>query len=131
MAESGAFVRENSTMRITVIRGSKDQATDRQTYEIADGAGMSVSNVLQFINRHYDGGLAYYLSCRRGLCAACAVEVNGKNRMACTVEAEDGMVIGPVQKHPWIKDTVVHLGVSEDATFDLANCVFRSSDVSR
>lgn len=108
-------------MRITVVRGS-DESPDHlyeQTFDLPDLKGASVSNVLQYVNRHIDGSLAYYLSCRRGLCACCVVKINGKIEKACVVMGEDGMVIEPIRTALLIKDTVVHLGVPKEAAFEV------------
>ena len=108
-------------MKITVIRdapGSPDGSA-RVTYDLPDIEGASISSVLQYINRYIDGSLAYYLSCRRGLCVCCTVKVAGKIETACVAPARDGMVIEPVRSDRLIKDTVVDLSMARSATFDL------------
>ena len=108
-------------MRISVMRGSGDAPEDlrKETFELPDLKGASVSNVLQYINRHIDGSVAYYLSCRRGLCACCVVKINGKIEKACVVLAKDGMVVEPIRSDILIKDTVVHLGMPKEVAFDV------------
>ena len=109
-------------MRITLLRGPKAQGeTYEQTFDVPDMPGASISTLLQHISRHLDGTVAYYLSCRRGLCAACVVRVNGKNEMACVTLGSDGMVIEPTQQRLMIKDCVVHLGMPKESEFDLMN----------
>ena len=99
-------------MRVTLVRGPDDGAGSyRQEYELPDLAGYSVSNVLQYISRRLDGTVAYYLSCRRGLCAACVVRVDGRNQRACVIPAYDGIVVEPANLRLWIKDSVIHLGM--------------------
>ena len=51
--------------------------------------------------------LSYYKSCRIGKCTGCMVEVDGKNRLACTTLAKDGMKIGPQKAKKVIKDEMV------------------------
>ncbi|TAK83171.1 MAG: hypothetical protein EPO20_18895 [Betaproteobacteria bacterium] len=107
-------------MRITVVRGpGTDGATWHRDYVVPDLRGASVSNVLQYISRHVDGDLAYYLSCRRGMCAACVVRINGRNEKACVVEIQDGMIIEPTNLRLLIKDSVVHLGMPTESEFDI------------
>ncbi len=114
-------------MRVTLVRGADDNAgTYRQTYELPDLTGYSVSNVLQYISRHLDGTVAYYLSCRRGLCAACVVRVGGKNRMACVIPAYDGIVIEPANTRLLIKDTVIHLGMPPKHECDPSAAAYRA-----
>ena len=113
-------------MRLTIVRGPQEssEGSNEQSFELPDLGGASVSNVLQYINRHIDGSVAYYLSCRRGLCACCVVRIDGKIEKACVVPAKDGMVLEPVKQSLLVKDTVVHLGMprtSEYALFDAAH----------
>ena len=94
-----------------------------RTTEHSDGAGsfqefsiprqdrMTVLNVLDHIHEHCDRSLAYYKSCRIGKCLGCVVQVNGKNRLACTTLAQDGMRIGPAKGHRTIRDLVVEFPV--------------------
>ncbi len=116
-------------MRITIARGpTQDGGTRDQVFDLPDLTGASVSNVLQYINRNIDGTLAYYLSCRRGMCAACAVRINGKNEMACVVPIADGMVIEPTKIQLLVKDTVVHLGMPKGSEFDIVEANYRAID---
>ena len=118
-------------MRITVVRGPKsDGSTWDQNYDLPDLTGASVSNALQYISRHVDGTLGYYLSCRRGMCAACVVRIGGQNEMACVIPVSDGMVIKPTKIRLLVKDTVVHLGMPRESEFDLARAAFRAHNPS-
>lgn len=92
-----------------------------ETFDVPEMAGASISNVLQAINRTLDPSVAYYLSCRRGLCACCVVRVDGKIEKACVVLARDGMTIEPVRRDLLVKDTVVHLGVPPEYHWDPRN----------
>jgi succinate dehydrogenase/fumarate reductase-like Fe-S protein len=115
-------------MRATLVRGpDRDGNSYRQTYELPDLAGLSVSNVLQYVSRHLDGSVAYYLSCRRGLCAACVVRVDGRNQKACVILAYDGIVIEPANTRLIIKDSVIHLGMPRKYEFDPRNSAFRAA----
>jgi succinate dehydrogenase/fumarate reductase-like Fe-S protein len=117
-------------MHITVVRGPKrDGSIWEQTFQLPDLAGASVSNVLQYINRNIDGTLAYYLSCRRGMCAACVVRINGRNEMACVTSIADGMVIEPTKVQLLVKDTVVHLGMPADSEYSLSEAAFREPNL--
>ncbi len=65
-----------------------------------------MSNALQHINEEYDGGLAHYLSCRRGICAECMVRVNGRVVLACTELVRGDITVEPVKKDRVVKDLV-------------------------
>jgi succinate dehydrogenase/fumarate reductase-like Fe-S protein len=115
-------------VRVTLVRGpTPDGKTWNQTYDLPDLAGASISNVLQHISRHIDGSVAYYLSCRRGLCAACVVRIKGQNEMACITLAYDGIVIEPTNQRLLIKDTVVHLGMPRESEFDISGAAYCTS----
>lgn len=117
-------------MRVTLVRGPvSDDRIREQVYEVPDLGGASVSDVLQYISRHIDGSVAYYLSCRRGLCAACVVRINGENVKACVVLAQDGIAIEPTNERLLIKDSVVHLGMPSESELDMSLATYRSSRV--
>jgi succinate dehydrogenase/fumarate reductase-like Fe-S protein len=119
-------------MRITVVRGPTwDGSTWEETFEFPALIGASVSNVLQYINRNINGTLGYYLSCGRGICAACVVRINGKNEMACVTPIADGMVIEPTKIQLLVKDTVVHLGMLENSEYSLSEAAFREANPSQ
>lgn len=108
-------------MRVIVKRGSPEDGgrLREEVFEVPVPPGASVSTVLQSINRRVDGSVAYYLSCRRGLCACCVVRVDGRIEKACVTLATDGMVIEPIRTELLVKDTVVHLGVPREHVFPL------------
>ena len=113
-------------MRVTLVRGPDgDAGAYRQDYDLPDLTGYSVSNVLQYISRRLDGTVAYYLSCRRGLCAACVVRVEGRNQRACVIPAYDGIVVEPANPRLWIKDSVIHLGMPPKHEFDVGTAAYR------
>ncbi len=84
-----------------------DSASRYETYEVPITTGMSIYNVLQYINETYDGGLSHYCSCRLGVCKGCMVNVNGKPKLACAELAEGDMTIDPINKKKVIKDLLI------------------------
>ena len=108
-------------MHVTVVRQARteDGAQRRDQYDIPVTEATSISTALQYIARHFDGSLGYYLSCRRGMCACCVVRANGKIETACMVPIEDGMVIEPIRGDLQVQDTVVNLSMARDHQFDL------------
>jgi succinate dehydrogenase/fumarate reductase-like Fe-S protein len=75
-------------------------------FEVPDIGKMTVFSVLDYIRYNQDSSLAYYKSCRIGRCSGCIVEVDGKNKLACTTPVKDGMKIGPAKGHRVIRDLV-------------------------
>jgi len=84
----------------------KNQRGEYQEYEIPIGDRMSVFSVLDYIRDNYDRSLAFYKSCRIGRCSGCIVEIDGKNKLACTTPAKNDMKIGPAKGHEVIRDLV-------------------------
>jgi succinate dehydrogenase/fumarate reductase iron-sulfur protein len=89
-----------------------------QTYDVPIVERMSVLNVLQYINERYDGGLAYYVSCRRGLCSGCAVRVNGRPRLACTELVDSDITIEPISEDRVLKDLLTKCSTERAAEND-------------
>ena len=117
VARPGGLFQPATKMRVTVIRGPAPVGGSRaRTYEVPDLGGASASDVLQYISGHLDGSVAYYLSCRRGLCAACVVRIDGQNEKACVVLERDE-VIEPTSDRLLIKDPVCHLGMPPESKF--------------
>ena len=62
----------NKEIKVKVFRfnPARDKEAKYQAYNVPIVERTSVLNVLQYISEHYDGGLAYYISCRRGACTS-------------------------------------------------------------
>ena len=95
-------------------QGDEDKAKGGKyiEYEIPCEDRMSIFSVLDYIRENYDRSLAYYKSCRIGRCSGCIVEVDGKNKLACTTPVKDGMKIGPAKRHRVIRDLVTEYPTS-------------------
>jgi succinate dehydrogenase/fumarate reductase-like Fe-S protein len=104
-------------MRVTLVRPADSRDPSRRDYEIPDEGLTSISAALQYLARHVDGGIGFYLSCRRGMCACCVVKANGKIETACVTAVTDGMVIEPIRPNLLVKDTVVDLSMAKEHQF--------------
>ena len=69
-------------------------------------AGPMVLDGLIHIKNHIDGTLGFRRSCREGICGSCAMNINGKNTLACLQPIEDNMSIYPLPHMPIIKDLI-------------------------
>src|ERR687896_2766861 len=59
-----------------------------------------------------DDTLAFRRSCREGVCGSDAMNINGKNRLACItklVEVKEPVVIRPLPGLPVIRDLIVDM----------------------
>ncbi len=88
-------------------REDEAQKGEYKEYDIPYEDWMTVLNVLDYIHEDYDRSLAYYKSCRIGKCTGCLVEVDGKDKLACTTLAKSGMKIGPAKGRKVIRDLVI------------------------
>lgn len=78
-----------------------------ESYHVPLTGAMSVSNVLQYINEQMNGGLAFYVSCRQGLCRGCALRVNNRPVFACTELVSTDIVIEPLNADKAVRDLVI------------------------
>ena len=84
------------------------------TYDVDVGAcGPMVLDVLIHIKNTMDPTLAFRRSCREGVCGSCAMNVGGRNTLACTHGWEEvpgkQVQISPLPQTPVVKDLVPDL----------------------
>jgi fumarate reductase (CoM/CoB) subunit B len=95
------------TVRVYRFDPETDREAYYQTYSVNVHEGARVLHVLHAIHEE-DPSLSYRYCCGSGQCGSCAVRVNGVPALACMREAEDGMVIEPLEL-PLKKDLVVDM----------------------
>ena len=97
------------TARISIQR--YDPATDAEPrwveYAAPDGKRTTVLETLMHIYENEDPTLAFRSGCRFNKCGLCAVDVDGRPRMACFTEVKNGMKIGPLSGMPVARDLVI------------------------
>jgi fumarate reductase iron-sulfur subunit len=81
-------------------------------YRVPVDPGQTILDVLTWVQRHAEPGLAYRFACRVGMCGSCAVMVNGVPRWACRTRAipvarQGRLEIRPLRHFPVIRDLVV------------------------
>ena len=84
------------------------------TYGIdLDACGPMVLDALIKIKNEVDGTLTFRRSCREGICGSCAMNIDGKNRLACLTPMDDlkkgASRITPLPHMPVLKDLVPDL----------------------
>lgn len=82
---------------ITVHIATSNDAGSRvyRDYRVPVDGEMSVLNALEYVHIHLDPSVSYQASCRRGVCGACLMLIDGKKQLACETEVVDGMEIDP------------------------------------
>ncbi|HKJ53408.1 MAG TPA: 2Fe-2S iron-sulfur cluster-binding protein [Gammaproteobacteria bacterium] len=111
----------SESITVKVWRGNADggQFAD---YEVPHRPAQTILDVVTWIQRHADPGLAYRFACRVGMCGSCAMTVNGSPRWTCRTHVNkviDGnrLTIEPLRNLPVIKD----LACDMSAFFDKWN----------
>lgn len=80
-----------------------------------DACGPMVLDALMWIKNHVDSSIAFRRSCREGICGSCAMNIDGKNGLACTTSFKENasqnnaVRIYPLPHLPVIKDLVPDL----------------------
>jgi succinate dehydrogenase / fumarate reductase, iron-sulfur subunit len=86
------------------------------TYEVdLDACGPMVLDALIKIKNEVDPTLTFRRSCREGICGSCAMNIDGRNTLACLKPIEDvkGAVgITPLPHMPVVKDLVPDLSLA-------------------
>jgi len=84
------------------------------TYQIdLDDCGPMVLDALFKIKNEIDPTLAFRRSCREGVCGSCAMNIGGRNTLACTKAIDDvagkDISISPLPHMPVVRDLVPDL----------------------
>lgn len=101
-------------MLLSIYRYDPDQ--DKKPYmqmyevELKEGDHMVLDALLRV--KHLDPTFSMRKSCREGVCGSDALNINGKNRLACVTpiaEMEEPVVVRPLPGMPVIRDLVVDM----------------------
>jgi len=90
----------------------RDRRPVWREYTVALEPSDRVLDALHAVKWHHDGSLAFRRSCAHGICGSDAMQINGKNRLACTIMVKDlkqPIVIEPMRAFPVLKDLVVDM----------------------
>jgi len=105
----------DSAKNFKVYRWSPDDEDNPRmdTYQVdLDDCGPMVLDALIKIKNETDSTLTFRRSCREGICGSCAMNIDGRNGLACTTPIED--VKGDVKITP-----LPHMEVVKDLVPDL------------
>ena len=104
-----------NTRAFKVYRYDPDSAENPRwdTYHVdMDRCGPMVLDALFFIKNEIDPTLAFRRSCREGICGSCAMNIGGRNTIACTKGIEEfsgAITISPLPHQPVVKDLIPDL----------------------
>ena len=77
------------------------------SYSVPLKADSTVLSALLYISENIDPTLAFRYGCRCTKCGECAVDVDGRPRLACLARARDDMTVSPLDNLPPVRDLVV------------------------
>ncbi|MCX6357095.1 MAG: succinate dehydrogenase iron-sulfur subunit [Candidatus Aureabacteria bacterium] len=102
------------TFKIFRYNPDKDPKSRYDTFAVEVRQGMTILDCLQKIKGSLDGTLSFRRSCRSAICGSCAMNINGKNDLACHLQVSRlrgrTITINPLPGYPLIKDLVVDMG---------------------
>ncbi len=110
-------VEGNNVRKFSVYRWDPDTDENPRTdtYEIdLDQCGPMVLDALLKIKNEIDPTITFRRSCREGICGSCAMNINGRNTLACTKAIAD--YDGEIKIFP-----LPHLSVVKDLVPDLTH----------
>ncbi|KAG6391851.1 hypothetical protein SASPL_149612 [Salvia splendens] len=115
-SDAAAEAKSSSTPKtFQIYRWNPDspQKPDLQSYEIdLKECGPMVLDALIKIKNEVDPTLTFRRSCREGICGSCAMNIDGRNGLACLTKIESGggaTMITPLPHMFVIKDLVVDM----------------------
>ena len=81
-------------------------------YVDLDDCGPMVLDAIIWIKNNIDPTLTFRRSCREGVCGSCAMNIDGRNTLACTKSMADvngAVKVYPLPHQPVVKDLVPDL----------------------
>ena len=100
------FIRKNHFSTINIYRNNKNKVRLDKFSINKEETGTMVLDALIYIKNNVDKSLGFRRSCREGICGSCAMNINGKNKLACLTPIENKMTIYPLPHMPIIRDLI-------------------------
>ena len=96
-------------LSVSIWRGDKSDGCFHD-YQVPYFGSQTILDVVSWVQRKKEPGLAYRFACRVGMCGSCAMMVNGKPMWTCrthvdkAVKRSGKLTIEPLRNLPVIKD---------------------------
>ena len=110
-----ALAGATNTKQFSVYRWNPEDGENPRmdTYTVdLDESGPMVLDALLWIKNNIDSTLTLRRSCREGVCGSCAMNIDGRNTLACTKHMNDlgeQVKVTPLPHRPVVKDLVPDL----------------------
>ena len=93
-----------STNLLSIYRNISGKTKIQKYFLNKTEFGPMVLDALIHIKDKVDPSLTFRRSCREGICGSCAMNIDGKNSLACLTPLKEKMSIYPLPHMPIIKD---------------------------
>lgn len=103
-------------MKVYRFDPDRDRKARYEEFEVEVTPGKTVLNLLHDVHYGKDPTLSFRRSCQSAICGSCAMNVNGRTGLTCSMQAKplldrDGyLVVEPMKNMPVLKDLVVDMG---------------------
>lgn len=95
------------TIKVLRYDPEKDISAYWREYSVPHEQKNTILGALLYLQEKIDPTLAFRYGCRYKRCGLCALEVDGKPRMACHTYLKNNMSLGPLSKLPLVRDLVI------------------------
>jgi fumarate reductase iron-sulfur subunit len=99
-----------------------------ESFEVSSTLTLLAS--LYEIKESKDASLTFSSGCRSAICGACAVRVNGKEKLACSYKVKDGDLIESLNYHKILRDLKVDKSSAKDKLVKAQDWIHKSKKVS-
>ena len=110
---SDKAIKNRKRFRIYRFNPGRDSHPLVDTYDVdLNHFGPKVLDAILYIKDHLDSTLAFRRSCREGICGSCAMNINGRNTLACTKSIADysgSITLYPLPHMPVVRDLICDL----------------------
>jgi len=101
-------------MRFSIYRYNPDQDNKpyMQDYELSEEAGDAMLLDALMLLKQQDDSIGFRKSCREGVCGSDAMNINGRNALACITPLEglgEPVTLAPLPGFPVIRDLIVDM----------------------
>lgn len=102
-------IRKHISVRIQRFDPDGDRKKRFQIYDVPKISGglQTAMNILEYIYEELDPSIAFYRSCRGGVCGGCRILINGKPGRSCMKIIKGDATFKPIQGYEIVRDLVV------------------------
>jgi len=96
------------TVKLLKFNPATDKEPAFKTYKVPLIPHQSVMDVLDYVYNNIDNTIAYFThaACRRSVCGRCTILVNGKACLSCQRQANEDLLVEPVNRDRVLRDLV-------------------------